>query len=175
MHRHEKRYSFMRRVSLIGGALIGLSALSMTGNVQAATPGGLYVLVHFEVFEPANCSVNILQTRIDFAEVKTDAVNGREGARKIPYRINCRNSSQSPALKLKFVGTSGFSSDVLWTNLSNLGVRFLVDGKQHPLNREFSVNYASPPTLEAVLDAKPGSVLKAGAFATGAVLVITQE
>ncbi|PUA46611.1 hypothetical protein C5U62_01100 [Pseudomonas protegens] len=165
----------MRRVSLIGGALIGLSALSMTGNVQAATPGGLFVIVGFEVFDPPNCSVNVLQARIDFAEVKTDTVNGREGARKIPYRISCKNPSRSPALKLKFSGSSGFNTEVLWTSTSNLGVRFLVNGKRHPLNSEFSVNYATPPTLEAVLDAKPGSVLRTGAFTANAVLVITQE
>ncbi|WP_207167461.1 fimbrial protein [Pseudomonas protegens] len=155
--------------------LFGLSALLMTGSVEAATPGGLYVFVSFEVFDPANCSVNNLQARIDFAEVKTDDINGREGARKIPYQISCKNPSKSPALKLKFVGTPGFNTEVLWTSIGNLGVRFLVDGKRHPLNSEFSVNYAALPTLEAVLDTKPGSVLRTGAFTANAVLVITQE
>ncbi|MDP9513538.1 fimbrial protein [Pseudomonas protegens] len=165
----------MRRTSLIGCVLFGLSALLVARNTQAATPGGLYVFVNFEVFDSANCSVNVLQARIDFAEVRTDEINGREGARKIPYQIICKNPSQSPALKLKFFGTTGFNAEVLQTSTSNLGVRFLVNGKRQPLNSEFSVNYASVPTLEAVLDAKPGSVLRPGAFTANAVLVITQE
>lgn len=165
----------MRRINLIGRVLSSLCTVLMAGNLQAATPGGLYVIVSFEVFDPANCSVNVLQTKIDFAEVKIDEINGREGARKIAYQISCKNPSQSPALKLKFVGSPGFNPEVLWTSTSNLGVRFLVNGKQQPLNSEFSVNYASVPTLEAVLDAKPGSALRTGAFTANAVLVITQE
>lgn len=165
----------MRRINLIGRVFCGLCTVLMAGNLEAATPGGLYVYVNFEVFDPANCSVNVLQTKIDFAEVKIDEINGREGARKIAYQISCKNPSQSPALKLKFVGSPGFNPEVLWTSTSNLGVRFLVNGKQQPLNSEFSVNYASVPTLEAVLDAKPGSALRTGAFTANAVLVITQE
>lgn len=165
----------MRRINLIGRVLCGLCTFLMAGHIQAATPGGLYVYVNFEVFESANCSVSVLQTKIDFAEVKIDEINGRKGARKIPYQIICKNPFQSPALKLKLVGTTGFNPEVLWTSTSNLGVRFLVDGKQQPLNSEFWVIYTSVPTLEAVLDAKPGSVLRPGAFTANAVLVITQE
>ncbi|MGC5701954.1 fimbrial protein [Pseudomonas sp. NFXW11] len=158
-----------RRLLLLLMLLPGASAL-------AAKPGGLFVIVSFEVFAPPNCTVTVLQGgSINFAEVKVDDVNGRDNAKKIPYRVSCLNPSKVSALKLKFSGISGFNTEVLRTNMSNLGLRFRVDGTAQPLNKEFQVNYFAQPNLMAVLDKKPGATLQAGAFTASAVLVITQE
>lgn len=90
---------------------------------------------------------------VDFGDMIIKNVNGTNYETDIPYKLNCEDAADNPALKLKlkFDGTrmTGQAANVLKTSDNNLGLRLKAGGSNLNLGTWRNFNYATPPALTA--------------------------
>ncbi|MNE43702.1 hypothetical protein D3C80_1378890 [compost metagenome] len=79
-------------------------------------------------------------------------------------------------MTLEVVGTpADYDEAAIESNVDDLAVRLLQNGKRFTLNQPIPIKLNAPPTLEAVPVKRPGAALKEGAFeATATLLAVYQ-
>lgn len=123
---------------------------------------------------PPPCEINDGgRVAVDFGQRvgvnKVDGVNYRQA---VNYRITCESTQARPwemVLTLKGTATA-FDKAAVQTDNGNLGIRLYRDDVPFTLNSSIKIDPASPPRLEAVPVARPGGLLKEGAFVATATL-----
>ncbi|MCU1729157.1 fimbrial protein [Pseudomonas sp. 7P_10.2_Bac1] len=123
--------------------------------------------------EPPVCTINNGNTiTIDFKDVginKVDGVNYREA---VNYTISCAGSTLPWEMVLTVRGTATtFDPAAVQSNVADLGIHMLQDGRAFNLNTPMVINPQAPPVLEAVPVKLLGSSLRAGAFNAAATLL----
>ena len=123
--------------------------------------------------EPPACTINNGQTiDVDFGErIGVNKVDGKNYLRDVNYEIQCEKGGNSLELGLQVTATAAnYDGSVIQTNLADVGIQLLLDGKPLPLNQRTRVDAAAVPVLQAVPVKRPGAELKVSAFCATATL-----
>lgn len=128
---------------------------------------------------PPPCSINDGGTvAVDFGlRVGVNKVDGSNYRQAVNYRIRCDAPGALPwelVMTLKGNAT-GFDKAAVQTDNANLGIRIYQNDVPFTLNSGIKIDPASPPQLEAVPVAKPGEILKEGAFLATATLQVEYQ
>lgn len=125
------------------------------------------------------CEVNNNQLiDVDFGDsvITTDVANGTV-EKAVNYSLDCTNADQSKTLVMRISGTGAdFDTDVLKTNMPELGVKMKADGADYPLNTNLVMaNALTKPALMAQLVQQPGARLSTGSFTAGATMTVDYQ
>lgn len=121
---------------------------------------------------PVPCTINEGNPIIvDFEEVMTTRIDGKNYRKPIEYTLNCTGMT-SVLIKLRVVGAgAGFDRTLLGTSVNGLGIEFWQSGNfKVPLNSWLDFMYMKPPTLWAVPVKQQGISLKGGEFYAAATM-----
>lgn len=125
------------------------------------------------LIEPPPCKINDGNSvDVDFGErVGVKKVDGVNYLTPMSYKITCETGATGLDMTLTLSGQpTGYDDAAVKTNLTDLGIRVLQNGKPFTLNQPINVDPKSPPLLEAVPVKTPGSTLQEGAFSATATL-----
>ncbi|MEX0633030.1 fimbrial protein [Serratia ureilytica] len=88
---------------------------------------------------------------IDFGKVGIKRIDGNRYMQRIDYSIKCEFLDNSRQLKMKIMGSAAaFDGSVLTSSVNGLGIKLLANGKAFAINTPLNIDYANPPTLDAV-------------------------
>lgn len=151
--------------------LLVLSALS---HAVLAADQGTKVSITATVVAPPPCVINEGQTiDVDFGDIGVNRIDGTRYMQRINYTIKCEFLDATRQLKMKILGTgAAFNANVLRTNINNLGIKLLADGKALNINTAFNIDYANPPQLDAVPIKQAAAALTEGEFTSGATMLV---
>ena len=98
------------------------------------------------------CVINDGRTiDIDFGKVGIKRIDGNRYMQRIDYSIKCEFLDNSRQLKMKIMGgAAAFDGSVLTSSVNGLGIKLLANGKAFAINTPLNIDYANPPTLDAV-------------------------
>ncbi|HEJ7990412.1 TPA: fimbrial protein [Serratia liquefaciens] len=130
------------------------------------------------LIEPPPCSINDGgKVDVDFGNrVGVTKVDGVNYLQPVNYRVTCGPSAEGWGMTLEVVGTpADYDESAIKSNMDDLAVRLLQNGKRFTLNSPIPIKLNALPTLEAVPVKRPGTTLKEGAFeATATLLAVYQ-
>lgn len=154
------------------GAGLGLLAC-MLPSAQA----GVQLTVKVTVLAPLPCVVNGNKPiEVDFGDdVMSTRVNGINYRTAVNYSVTCVNPEKS-GMRLQIAGIpAAFDSNLLKTNVDNLGIAFLQDEASVKLNRWQNFTYPALPKLEAVPVKPMGAALPVGEFRAAATFQVEYQ
>lgn len=127
------------------------------------------------LLEPPDCTFNI--GVVDFGErVGVNKVDGKNYKQTINYSLVCEADLEPWAMSLFLTGeVTPYDNAAIQSNMDDLGIRLLIDGKPFMTNILMPFNPDKLPVIEAVPVKKPGSTLTAGAFSAAATLWINYQ
>lgn len=130
------------------------------------------------LIEPPPCTINDGgEVEVSFGtRVGVSKVDGVNYLKPVGYRITCDPGAGAWNMTLEVVGTpADYDEAAIESNVDNLAIRLLQNGKLFTLNKPIPIKLNSVPTLEAVPVKRPGTTLKEGAFeATATLLAVYQ-
>jgi len=147
-----------------------LSLLLVCGHPLYAADNMLF---RGTLIEPLPCTINDGgMVDVDFGErVGVNKVDGVNYLKAMDYRITCEPGVSGLDMTLTLSGVhTGYDPAAVQTDLVDLGIRVLQNGKPFTLNMPLSIDPKNPPVLEAVPVKTPGATLKEGAFLATATL-----
>lgn len=153
-------------------------ALLFTLGVISAAPQaadqGTKVSITATVVAPPPCVINDGRTiDIDFGKVGIKRIDGNRYMQRIDYSIKCEFLDNSRQLKMKIMGSAAtFDSSVLNSSVNGLGIKLLANGKAFAINTPLNIDYANPPTLDAVPVKNSAVTLAEGDFSSGATMLV---
>lgn len=156
------RHSAMTRLLLLAGLTFSAAAVAADEMSFRGT-----------LIEPPACSINNgTEIDVDFGErVGIKKVNGVNYLQPISYRITCDPSASQWNMTLAVIGIqAAYDKAAVRTDVTDLGIRLIQNGRPFELNLPIPVNPASPPKLEAVPVQRPGATLVEGKFVATATL-----
>ncbi|MGJ3355918.1 fimbrial protein [Providencia sp. Je.9.19] len=115
---------------------------------------------------------------VDMGDIIIKNIDGQSYAKTdIPYTLNCEDSADNPALKLKFDGPrmTGQAANVLKTSENNMGLRLLADGTNLNLATWRNFNYATKPLLSVVPVSSGTGGVSDGVFTASATLSVEYQ
>ncbi|WP_421671714.1 fimbrial protein [Rahnella sp. EDr1-12] len=130
------------------------------------------------LLEPPKCGFNGgLQTLVEFGNrVGVNKVDGINYKQKIPYLMFCEAESKPWDMAFILTGiTTSYDGAAIQTNIDDLGIRLLINGKPFSVGKLVPIDFSKPPLLEAVPVKRPGSTLTAGAFEAVATIGINYQ
>ncbi len=130
------------------------------------------------LIEPPPCTINDGgKVDVDFGNrVGVSKVDGVSYMQPVNYRITCTPGAGKWNMTLEVVGTpADYDDAAIVSNMDDLAVRLLQNGKPFTLNKPVSIKLNTPPTLEAVPVKRPGATLKEGAFEAAATLLAVYQ
>ncbi|MDD1135709.1 fimbrial protein [Pseudomonas shahriarae] len=120
------------------------------------------------------CELNNNQSiRVNFGDaVKIALIDGENYKKPVDFSIYCRNMKVN-TVRLQIMGTGvDFKPAALTTNVSGLGLEFLVNGVSTAVNTWFRVEYLKLPTVEVVPVKAANTRLPDGLFTARAILLL---
>lgn len=123
-----------------------------------------------------SCMINNNEpVNIAFGNVGINKIDGAKYTQPVPVELIC-DDSYSGIVLLSIKGVvSDFDNSAIQTDVSDLGIRIMNDGKPIPLDEAIACSVSSLPKLTAVPVAKPGGALNEGVFHGVATLVAEIE
>ncbi|MBU5413215.1 fimbrial protein [Serratia ureilytica] len=140
---------------------------------QAATT----VTVSVTVLATPSCVINGNRTvEVDFGEVLTVRVDGRNYMKNLDYTLECSDLN-SNVLKMSVQGNAtSFDASALQTNVNDFGVALRANGEPLSINSWLRFTYPDKPVLQAVPVKRAGEKkLPGGAFSAGATLLLAYQ
>ncbi|ELM3741182.1 fimbrial protein [Yersinia ruckeri] len=131
------------------------------------------LLFNGTLLEAPLCFINGNNTvDVNFGDkVGVNKVNGVNYLTTINYFINCGLETSGYDLTLTLNGNKTTYDDAaIKTNLADLGIKVLQNGKSFTLGKTIIIDPKNPPKLEAVPVKAPGSTLTGGVFSATATL-----
>ncbi|MCX9004735.1 fimbrial protein [Citrobacter portucalensis] len=124
------------------------------------------------LIDPPSCVINSGESiYIPFDNVGINKVDGKNYLRDIIFNVKCESADPTQDLSLMIRGEPAyFDNNVLKTDVTDLGIRLLVDGNLMPLNKSIIINPTNYPKLQAVPVKKSGAVLSEQPFSATATL-----
>lgn len=129
------------------------------------------------LIEPPPCTINGGSTiEVDFKEVGISKVDGEHYRQPVSYTITCSADTLPWEMILTVRGTAtSFEPSAVQSNVADLGIKLLQNGKPMALNTPLVITPSSPPVLEAVPVKRPGSTLAPGGFTATATLLANYQ
>ncbi|HDG9775441.1 TPA: fimbrial protein [Raoultella planticola] len=149
----------------------------LTLSLLLACSSSLYaadnMLFRGTLIEPPPCSINdggIVE--VDFgARLGVNKMDGMNYLKAMDYRITCEPGASGLDMTLTLSGVpTGYDAAAVQTDLVDLGIRVLQNGRPFTLNKPLGIDPKNPPVLEAVPVKTPGAILKEEAFVATATL-----
>ncbi|MCW2255616.1 type 1 fimbria pilin [Providencia alcalifaciens] len=115
---------------------------------------------------------------VDMGDIIIKNIDGQNYAKTdIPYTIDCEDSADNPALKLKFDGSqmTNQPANVLKTKENNMGLRLLADGTNLNLATWHNFNYVNKPALSVVPVSSGTGGINDGVFTASATLSVEYQ
>lgn len=123
------------------------------------------------LIEPPPCTIEV-----DFKEVGISQVDGEHYCQPVSYTITCSADTLPWEMILTVRGTAtSFEPSAVQSNVADLGIKLLQNGKPMALNTPLVITPSSPPVLEAVPVKRPGSTLAPGGFTATATLLANYQ
>lgn len=125
------------------------------------------------LIEPPPCSINDDgMVDVDFGDrVGVKKVDGANYLQPVNYQITCNSGSGAWNMTLEVIGNApDYDSAAIDSNVRDLAIRLLQNGKPFTLNEPIDIKLNAPPRLEAVPVKRPGAELQEGAFEATATL-----
>lgn len=150
------------------------------GVLLAAAPllahAATTVTVKVTVVAPPPCVINGNRTiEVDFGEVMTTRVDGKNYRTPVNYSLSCSGQSKN-AMKLQVQGTgAAFDTTVLKTNKTGLGIQLQQGSSKLAVNGWLNFTYPNTPELWAVPVKQSGVNLSGGEFTAGATLKVAYQ
>lgn len=144
---------------------VAQSALAVDNQAQMQFRGTLN--------EPPLCTIdNGRQIDVNFGDrVGVNKVDGQNYLQPVNYEIHCEPGGSGLGLGLRLTAyVSTYDNAAVQTNVDDLAIRLLQDGRPMALNQRIAIDAARPPVLQAVPVKRPGAELKAGPFHATATL-----
>lgn len=138
------------------------------------------VTVKVTVVAPPPCIINGDRViEVDFGEVIASRISsglgGAEYMRTVDYSLECRGST-SNAMKMTIQGNpTAFDGAALQTNVPDLGIQMLINGKRQGLGVWSNFTYPDKPNLQAVPVKRGGADLSGGEFSAGATMMVDYQ
>lgn len=146
----------------------------LVGNALAAEN----MQLHGTLIEPPPCTINDGgAVDVDFGNrVGVKKVDGSNYLQTVNYQVTCTPGAGGWKMSLAVMGTpTSYDTAALKSNVADLGIRLLQNGKPFELNKPLSITLNNPPRLEAVPVKRPGASLTEGLFeATATLLAVYQ-
>ncbi|MBE4973785.1 fimbrial protein [Serratia sp. X3] len=151
-----------------------LLALELISSAAQAADQGTKVNITATVVAPPPCVINDGRTiDIDFGKVGIKRIDGSRYMQRIDYSIKCEFLDNSRQLKMKIMGSAAaFDNSVLTSSVTGLGIKLLANGKAFAINTPLNIDYANPPTLDAVPVKNSAVSLAEGDFTSGATMLV---
>ncbi|MDX7272462.1 fimbrial protein [Serratia marcescens] len=151
-----------------------LLALELISSAAQAAAQGTKVNITATVVAPPPCVINDGRTiDIDFGKVGIKRIDGNRYMQRIDYSIKCEFLDNSRQLKMKIMGgAAAFDGSVLTSSVNGLGIKLLANGKAFAINTPLDIDYANPPTLDAVPVKNSAVTLAEGDFTSGATMLV---
>lgn len=151
-----------------------LWSLSLISAAAQAADQGTKVNITATVVAPPPCVINDGRTiDIDFGKVGIKRIDGNRYMQRIDYSIKCEFLDNSRQLKMKIMGgAAAFDGSVLTSSVNGLGIKLLANGKAFAINTPLNIDYANPPTLDAVPVKNSAITLAEGDFTSGATMLV---
>ncbi len=151
-----------------------LLALELISSAAQAADQGTKVNITATVVAPPPCVINDGSTiDIDFGKVGIKRIDGSRYMQRIDYSIKCEFLDNSRQLKMKIMGSAAaFDNSVLTSSVTGLGIKLLANGKAFAINTPLNIDYANPPTLDAVPVKNSAVTLAEGDFSSGATMLV---
>lgn len=150
---------------------------SVTLGLLMAVSSSLFaadnMLFRGTLIEPPPCTIDDGgMVDVDFGErVGVNRVDGVKYLKALDYRITCEPGVTGLDMTLTLTGLqTGYDAAAVQTDLPDLGIRVLQNGKPFTLNIPLGIDPKNPPMLEAVPVKTPGATLTEGAFVATAML-----
>lgn len=140
--------------------------------LQAATT----VTVKVTVVAPPPCVINgDRPIDVNFSEVITTRVDGKNYRTPVSYSLSCSGQSKN-AMKLQVLGTgAAFDATALQTNKTGLGIQLQQGDSKLALNSWLNFTYPNAPELWAVPVKQSGVTLSGGEFTAGATMKVAYQ
>ncbi|MEL5591928.1 fimbrial protein [Serratia ureilytica] len=141
-------------------------------SVQAATT----VTVKVTIVAPPPCVINGNRTiEVNFGEVMTTRVDGKNYRVPVSYSLSCSGQSKN-AMKLQVQGTgAAFDTSALKTTKTGLGIQMQQGSSNLALNSWLNFTYPNTPELWAVPVKQSGVTLSGGEFTAGATMKVAYQ
>lgn len=119
---------------------------------------------------PPSCSFNndkVLE--VDFGEMVTSKIDGKNYKKEVDYTLTCNNASK---VSLRFCcGAAGFEG-AIYVGVPDFGLKTYADDKALNIGDSYSFTYPNNPKLSFIPVKKQGATLKGGGFSAGTTLQI---
>ncbi|MBB4820630.1 type 1 fimbria pilin [Pseudomonas alcaligenes] len=119
---------------------------------------------------PPACSFNegtVLE--VDFGEMVTSKIDGKNYKKEVDYALTCSNASK---VSLRFCcGAAGFEG-AIYVGVPDFGLKAYADDKALNIGDSYSFTYPNNPKLSFIPVKKQGATLKGGGFSAGTTLQI---
>lgn len=136
------------------------------------------ISVKVTVLAPLPCIINGNKPiEVDFGdEVMTTRIDGSNYRTPVRYSITCNGTPPKNGMRLRIAGAAtGFNSQLLKTNFSELGIRFFYNDVSLALNSWQNFTYPEMPKLEAVPVKQTNTTLPTGEFTAAATLHVDYQ
>lgn len=113
---------------------------------------------------------------VEFDDVMTTRVDGKNSRKQIIFALECKGA-QSSAMKLKVKGPgASFDGTLLQVREnSSLGIELQNGATKFPVNTWLNFTYPNKPELWAVPVKKNGATLRGGEFTAGATMAVDYQ
>jgi len=157
--------------------LTNLTPLLLLG-LLGCSAGALAVDVNFRgtLVEPPPCIINGGKPiEVDFGEVLTTRVDGKNYRKQMNYTLTC-DGAPTNAMTMQMNGTgASFDATVLKTNQADLGIQLQNLATKWSLATPLKFTFPSAPPLFAVPVQKAGAALAGGEFTSTASLLVEYQ
>ncbi|MGK3141808.1 fimbrial protein [Pantoea sp. C2G6] len=111
------------------------------------------------VIATASCTFGSDKTiEIEFGDVYISQIIGDTYKKPVDYTLSCEGDADGKTVYMEWVGDqSSFDSTLLTTDVTGLGVKLLQNNTQVSPNTRFTIDAASPPSLDVVLVKNSGA------------------
>ncbi|CAN7539314.1 fimbrial protein [Aquipseudomonas alcaligenes] len=120
---------------------------------------------------PPSCSFNndkVLE--VDFGEILTSKIDGKNYRKDVDYTLTCTNASK---VNMRFCcGSAGFDG-AIDVRVVGFGIKVYANDKALKIGDTYSYTYPNNPKLSFVPVKKEGATLKGGDFSAGTTLQIS--
>lgn len=155
------------------GALVALLAavplMALSSNMATVT-------VKVTVVAPPPCTINDDRViEVDFGDVMTTRVDGKNYKMPVNYTLSCSGSFPN-AMKLQVEGYGAlFDQTVVRTNKTGLGIELRQGDNKLAVNSWLNFTYPQKPELWAVPVKQSGATLTGGEFTAGATMKVAYQ
>ncbi|MDV5226082.1 MULTISPECIES: fimbrial protein [Providencia] len=114
---------------------------------------------------------------VEMGDLIIKNIDGKRYNTEIPYILECGNSADNPALKLKINGTqmAGQAANVLKTSVDNLGLALKADSSNLNIGAWHKFNYKTRPRLSVTPIASGTGGINDGEMTASATLSVEYQ